>query len=237
MGNPPLNPISVRTPTFDLETPEGREAAHRYLASGVVDLNQAIAALHQKVVSQKPSTTNIFESIAGGSGGGQVVGGVNDQIGVTAYTTQQSDYGAKIIVGDALPITINLFSGVTTPWFTIIDNDSSSIASLNPTIPASITGDRYIDPGCFGIIYYDGANFWCGATRIATDSTFGYVEPDGVTIDIDSSAPGVIFTQIFANSGAPAFTPNTMGNPFYFDSSVSPWNGWVWYGNAWNRFS
>lgn len=185
----PLNPINVRTPEFDLETPEGRQAGHRYLASGVVDLNQAIVALNDKVNTIQPSieTTIIQSSSGGGGGGGQIVGGVNDQIGVTSYTTQQSDYGVKIIVGDTSPITINLNPGVTTPWFTVIDNDSSSVASLSPGVPALLQGEPVIDPGCFGIIYFDGSNFWCGATKIATDSSLGYVQPDGVTITIDSS--------------------------------------------------
>lgn len=231
------NPINVHLPQFDLETPDGRQAGHRYLASGIVDLNQAIAALNLRTKSQAPSITQtIIQTGGGGGGGGGIsgLGGVNDQIGVTSYTTQQSDNGAKIIVGDASPITITLSSAVTTPWFTIIDNDSSSIASLTPGTPASLIGEQEIDPGCFAIIFYDGANFWSGATKIATDSTLGYVQPDNVTIGIDS---GMIYTQISVDSGAPSSHPVTQGNPFYFDNSVSPWQGYVWSGGIWNKFS
>lgn len=162
MSNPPFNPINVRLPQFELASDEGRQAAHRYLASGIVDLNQAIAALSNKVSTATPSTTTIIQSGSGGGGGGGglVVGGVNDQIGQTSYTTQQSDYGTKIIIGDSSPVIVSLDGGITTPWFTIIDNDSSSVASLTPISPSLLDGERFIGPGCFGIIYYDGANFW-----------------------------------------------------------------------------
>ena len=81
---------------------------------------------------------------------------------MTSYTTQQSDNGAKVVVGDASPITITLNNGVTTPWFTIIDNDSSAVASLIPAAGARIFGDSSIYANCFGIVYFDGANFWSG---------------------------------------------------------------------------
>ena len=230
-----LNPINVRIPQYDLETAEGRQAAHRYLASGIVDLNQAIAALNQKVKPSTSTTTIIQSSGSGGGGGSSTASiGVNDQRGVTSYTTQQSDNSVKIIVGDASPIAVTLNAGVTTPWFCIIDNDSSAVASLTPSGAASLQGEHEIDRGCFGIIVYDGANFWCGATKIATDSSLGYVQPDNVTIGIDS---GLIYTQISVDSGAPSGTPVTPGDPFYFDSSASPWHGYVWFNNAWNQFS
>lgn len=185
-----LNPINVRLPQFDLTTDEGRQSAHRYLASGIVDLNQAIAALNQRAVSTTNTTTIIQSGGSGGGGGTAPIGIVNDQRGVTSYTTQQSDYGAKIIVGDSSAIAITLDAGVTTPWFAIIDNDSSSIASLTPS-GATLVGEDTLPPGCFGIIYFDGVHFFCGATRIATDSSFGYVHPDNVSIGISG---GIIRT-------------------------------------------
>lgn len=204
-----LNPINVRLPQFDLESEEGRQAAHRYLASGIVDLNQAIAYL--KANPQSSTTTTIVQGGTGGGGGGTVqsIGGVNDQIGVTAYTTQQSDYGTKIIVGDSSAITITLNGSITTPWFTIIDNDSSSVASLVPSSPYVLDGETRIDPRCFAIIYFDGANFWCGASKIATPDTVGYVKPDNTTIEIDSS-------------GTISVIPAASGNAtFFLDSGAS----------------
>jgi hypothetical protein len=195
---PSYNPINVRTPYFNLESEEGRQAAHRYLASGIVDLNQAIAYLNSRIApsaSASSTTTTILESAGGG--GGQtpslIVGGVNDQIGANAYTTQQTDYGVKILVGDSSPVTVTLNSAVTTPWFTIIDNDSSSMVSLTTNPPATVQGENAILPGGFAIVYFDGQNFWSGATRIATDSSLGYVQPDNATIEINPF--GVLSTR------------------------------------------
>lgn len=235
-----VNPINVRLPQFDLATEEGRQSAHRYLASGIVDLNQAIAYI-KPVIDSTAKTANAAASTTTSgvtsfnSETGTVVyfpqlGTVNNQLGNSSYQTQQTDNGAKIIVGDSSAVTVTLNPLVTAPWFTIIDNDSSSIASLSGVV----NGETSIPPGGFGIVYFDGADFWCGATRLASDSTLGYVQPDGVTIGIDS---GMIYTQISVDSGAPMITPGTPGNPFYFDSTATPWHGWVWWGDKWNQFS
>jgi hypothetical protein len=235
----PLNPPNVRYP-FTLPSdmhPDVRKAME-FALNGLTVHEQAFAALKSQL-NTVATTVQTTSSSSGGSSPTPPIpsitslGVVNDQIGVTAYTTQQGDNGAKIIVGDAAPIAISLNSGVTIPWFCVIDNDSSSYASLSPT-SGSLFGETVIPPAGFGLIFFDGTNFWCGATKIATDSSMGYVQPDGVTIDCDS---GIIFTQVTVDSGAPSSMPVTPGNPFYFDSSFTPWHGYVWHGNAWHEFS
>lgn len=246
MSSPPLNPPNVRYPFTlpeDLD-PEVRRAIE-FTFNGLTVHEQAFAALKPQLdstasVANKAASTVVEGVTSFNSETGAVVffpnlGTVNDQLGNSSYLTQDSDNGAKIIVGDSTPVTVNLNNLVTTPWFTIIDNDSGTIASLVPAVGSSIVGDSTIQPFCFGVVFFDGTTFWCGGTPVATDSSLGIVQPDSVTIDIDSG--GVIFTQVFADSGPPSFTPNTPGNPFYFDSSMSPWNGYVWFGNSWNRFN
>lgn len=234
-----LNPPNVRYP-FTLPPnmdPEVRKAIE-WTFNGLTVHEQAFAAIKSQIDTAVTTVQNVTTS---GGGPGPTppppsitsLGVVNDQLGVTAYTTQQGDNGAKIIVGDASPIVITLNSGVNIPWFCVIDNDSSSYASLSPS-SGSIFGENSIPPGGFGLVFFDGTNFWSGATRIATDSSLGYVQPDNVTIGIDS---GMIYTQISVDSGAPSSTPVTPGNPFYFDSSMSPWKGYVFFNNSWNRFS
>jgi hypothetical protein len=220
------NPIQFRIPQFDLTTEEGRQAAHRYVASGLVDLNQAVAALKPQVDSTA-TVANAAASSSGTSAGvssfnsetGAVVyfpqlGTVNDQIGQASYATQQSDNGAKIIVGDASGVAVTLSPTVTAPWFTIIDNDSSAIASLTAG-GGSLFGAQEIVPGGFGIVFFDGTDFWAdaaggltpqtfipmdstfltgydeltglfsgGMVPIATDSSLGVVQPDGSTITV-----------------------------------------------------
>lgn len=209
-----LNPINFRLPAFDLNSEQGRQDAHRWLASGVVDLNQAIAALVPKVDSTATAVSNASSSsstvVAGvssfNSETGDVIffptlGNVNNQIGVTDYTTQTTDNGAKIVVGDSSAVAITLNDAVTAPWFCFIDNDSSSIASL---IPASgtIHGQSYITGGSFGIVMFDGTDFWCGTTPVATDSSLGIVQPDNSTIVINDS--GMIST-VMSGTGTPGY--------------------------------
>lgn len=270
-----LNPINFRFPfsVEDISDPITQQAV-RYLTSGVVDLNQAIAYI-KPILDSTASTANAAASSSSTASGvssfnsetGAVVyfpqlGTVNDQLGESSYETQQSDNGAKIIVGDSSAVTVTLNNTVTAPWFTIIDNDSSTMVALSPGAGAGLFGTQVISPGCFGIVFFDGVNFWAGGTVIATDSSLGYVQPDNVTVLVNDSGIisvpiadstllglvepdnmtigvdlGMIYTQIAVDSGPPGYTPSTLGNPFYFDSTASPWHGWVYWGNKWNQFS
>ena len=108
--------------------------------------------------------------------------------------------------------------------------------TLAPMAPATLYGVRKIYPGGYVQVNYDGNTFWSEGPQIATDSTLGVVQPDNVTVAVDST-DGVLYTMVSVGSGAPSGTPNTPGNPFYFDSTVSPWNGYVYALGGWNRFS
>ena len=254
--------------------PDVRKAIE-WTFNGLVVHEQAFAAIKTQVDSTATlaSTASSSSTVVSGvssfnSETGSVIyfpgmGTLNDQLGAAAYTTQQSDNGAKIVVGDSSAVAITLNSQVTAPWFCIVDNDSSAVANLT-TQTGTLTGANTIQPEGFGIITFDGTNFWCGATAVqpktfvpvdstfltgynastgafsggtvplAADSSLGVVYPDGVTIGITGGAE--VYTQVTADSGAPAFTPSTPGNPFYFDSSATPWQGYVWFGNAWHPF-
>lgn len=198
MSTPPLNPISFRL-MFGIGEEDVDPAvatALRYAFSGNVDLNQAIAALNAKVnanhktamaaAGSSSSSTTIINS-----NNFPYLGTVNDQRGNVAYLTELTDNGAKIVLGDSSPITVTLNALVLPPWFTFIDNDSSSLATLTPS-SGFLFGEPVIPGNGFGIVFFDGVNFFCGATRIATDSSLGYVQPDDVTIDVDTS--GIIST-------------------------------------------
>jgi hypothetical protein len=138
------------------------------------------------------------------------LGTVNDQLGNVLYMTQQSDNGAKIIVGDSSAVSVSLNAQVSAPWFTIIDNDSGSVATLMPDSGATVFGSNSIQPGGFGIIFFDGTNFWSGATAAAgvTQIVAGTgitISPPGgtgvVTINADSSGGGGV-TSIDGITGA-----------------------------------
>jgi hypothetical protein len=203
---PPLNPISQRLP-FDVEGKAEPEvvANLRYNTSSIVDLNQAISALKTQVdaahstaksavsavaAAVVSSGVTSFNTLAGNVTYFPFLGHVNDQLGNPAYTTQGSDDGAKIIVGDSSAVAITLDASVSLPWFTIIDNDSSSVATLTPSA-GTLHGETTIPPMGFGIVFFDGVDWWCGAVRLASCGQFGYVRPDCVSIGFDSSTGSI----------------------------------------------
>jgi len=171
------NPINLRVPTFDLTTDEGRLAAHRYNVSGIVDLNQAIRALKTQVDTAQTTATAAQTAAASTAVSGvssfntetgdvvyfPYLGLVNDQLGVAAYTVQNTDCGAKVIIGDSSAVTLSLNANITKPWFAFIDNDSSSTATLSPT-SGVVHGASQIPAGASGIIFFDGTDWWASTT-------------------------------------------------------------------------
>src|SRR5271155_977819 len=101
-----VNPPTFRYP-FEAEIaglPAGVQNAHRAAFQGLQDLNQAVSALNTKIGTTTASSaaattteniTSFSETVIAAS---TVIGKVNSQIGVTAYSTVQSDYGAFIIL-------------------------------------------------------------------------------------------------------------------------------------------
>jgi hypothetical protein len=248
--SPPINVPSVRFPATLNENSSMADVADamRTVFNGLTVHEQAFANLPAQISAQSAAAAvaaieNISsESVAGVSAfntrTGAVIyfpglGTVNSQLGEPTYETEQGDAGAKILVGDSGPVTVTLNSDVTLPWFTIIGNDSGATVFLMPDSGA-LYGLQSIYPGGFAIVFFDGTDFWSEGVAIAADSSLGVVQPDNVTIGIDS---GMIYTEVTAGSGAPGGIPITQGNPFYFDSGASPWHGYVWFDNAWNRFS
>lgn len=205
---PPINPPSQRTPPLLSENSTMADVAEAMgkAFEGLVVHEQAFAAIPAQVAAQSKAAATAAaeefvstETVTGvtsfNTQTGAILyfpglGTVNDQLSEPAYTTQQSDAGAKIVVGDSSGVVVTLNNAVKAPWFTIIDNDSSTATMLMPDSGASLYGAEFIYPGCFGIVFFDGTNFWSGSTPIATDSSLGIVEPDGTTIQIDSG--GVI---------------------------------------------
>lgn len=248
--SPPINPPSVRKfPTLTESSTMGEVAGAIKIAfDGLTNHEQAFANLPSQIASQaataaQAAVENITNETTEGvtsfnSSTGAILyfpslGMVNDQLGNPLYLTQQSDAGAKIVMGDSSPATVTLNSAMMPPWFAFIGNDSGATVSLTTDSSATISGIQSIYPGGMAIVFYDGETFYCEGVAIATDSSLGVVQPDNVTIGIDS---GMIYTQISVDSGPPMYTPNTLGNPFYFDSTASPWNAYVWFNNQWNQF-
>jgi hypothetical protein len=133
--------------------------------------------INSETVNSSSSGVSSFNSQTGAIVYFPGLGTVNDQLGQAAYTTQLSDNGAKIIVGDSTAVAVTMNSAKQAPYFTIIDNDSSSIANLTPST-GSLYGAQSIPSGGFGIVYFDGTNWWADAA--SAGGTLGVMGPPGM---------------------------------------------------------
>ena len=89
------------------------------------------------------------------------LGAVNNQTGVTAYTTQASDNGLLILVNDTSPVAVSLNSSISNPYFFFVENQGAGTATLTPSTglvngAASFT----LLSGYFTITFFDGNNWW-----------------------------------------------------------------------------
>jgi hypothetical protein len=220
---PALNAPSTRFPYSLNENSSMADVADamRTVFNGLTNHEQAFAAIPATVTTAATAAaTSAVENIQSQSTSGVTsfntatgsiiffpgLGGVNNQIGNSAYTIQQSDNGAKIVAGDSSPVVVSLSSSVTAPWFAFIGNDSSATVALSTDSGATIAGIQSVYPGGTAIVFYDGATFWCEGVAIATDSSLGVVQPDGVTVMADSS--GILSVPIAMDSSLGLVIPD-----------------------------
>lgn len=181
---PIINPPTFRYP-FEAEiaslTP-GAQNAHRAAFQGIQDLQQAVTALNYKVGSSSPtSTTPTVENVTSFSqtviAASTVIGKVNNQTGVIAYTTQQSDYGAFILFNDSSPIAVTLATlgsspAVALPWFTSMINSGTGTVTITPSsglIEGGATFQLHANNAI--TIVYDGTNFYVEAPGAQPQNT------------------------------------------------------------------
>jgi hypothetical protein len=223
---PPINPPSVRKfPSLNENSTMGEVAnAVKVAFDGLTNHEQAFANLPSQIASQaSAAATAAVEQVESQTTEGVIsfntqtgavvyfpnLGRVNDQLGNTIYLTQTSDAGQKIVMGDSTPATVTLNPAMAPPWFAFIGNDSGATVNFAVDSGATITGIESIYPGGIAFVFYDGSTFWCEGVAIATDSSLGVVEPDGVTIGITSDgvistigATGTIRLAALTDSGA-----------------------------------
>lgn len=180
--SPPINQPSVRIvpPLNEHSTMADVTKAIKTAFDGLTVHEQSFAALKGQTTSN--SGVSVTETITESAGTviveqsgvtafnaqtGPIIyfpgmGLVNNQLGEPSYAPIQGDAGKKIIVGDSSAVAIYLDSSLAAPWFAIIDNDSSAIVNLSAQGP--LYGAQTIPSGGFGIVFYDGVNWWAGAT-------------------------------------------------------------------------
>src|SRR5271156_6941026 len=179
-----LNPPTFRYPFISeiADQPIGVQNAHRAAFQGIQDLQQAVTALNTKVGTTTTSTptptmetVNSFaETVIAAS---TVIGTVNNQTGVTSYTTLQSDYGAFILFNDASPIAVNLSGlspspAVSLPWFTSMINSGMGTVTITPMTGLIEGGANFqLHANNAVTIVYDGTNYYVHAPGAQPQNT------------------------------------------------------------------
>jgi hypothetical protein len=210
---------------------DGAKAAHRNAYQGILDLNQAIASLKSQLTSVTSSSTTSSSTSSSSSTstssssstgtqtvvtntGTTTIGYVNNQTGVTAYTTQQSDYAKFIILDDASPIAVTLSvasssPAITTPWFATFLNFGAGTATLTP-ISGTISyqgnlaaASMPVAQGSAATVAYDGTNFWAELIPLVGNVVTQIIAGTNVTI---SPTSGVGAVTINATGGGSSYS-------------------------------
>lgn len=197
----------------------------RLLFNAINDHDQAITTLATNGVSSTSVTTVITGAAGGGSGPTPPppnpfpgLGSVDNQTGVTAYTTQNIDNGAQIRLGDASPVAVTLNSALVTPYFTTLSNEGPSTVTATPSTGlvnglASIT----IPAGSWVTIYFDGTNWEADSPGGATGGVNQLVAGAGIALS-PAGGIGVVTVSSTGGGGVARGALNTNSN--------GSW--WVW---------
>jgi hypothetical protein len=123
--------------------------AIRYSFNGLVDLNQAIPVLKAAIPAATAPAAAIPKALP------STIGTTNDQTGATAYTVQQSDYGALLVVNNAGGVAVTLNTGMPKPFYAHISNTGSGAATLTPTSgTVNGAGSYTLAAGASAHVYY-----------------------------------------------------------------------------------
>lgn len=171
MSSNPLTPSfrKVHTIPSDAAHPTVVQAI-RDNDKSITDLNQAIRSLKSQITgTSSAAATSLTENVTAESiyeAGGVTGGAVNNQSGVTAYTTQQSDNAGFVVLNDASAIAVTLNSTLTIPYYVWIANYGAGAATLTPSsgtisYPGNLAASSMpLASGVAAYLEYDGSNWW-----------------------------------------------------------------------------
>ena len=239
-----LNPPTFRYPFASeiSDQPIGVQNAHRAAFQGIQDLQQAVGALNTKMTSSSssPSGTTIInetsfaETVIAAS---TVIGTVNNQTGVTAYSTLQSDYGAFLIFNDASPVAVTLSTlstspAIALPWFASFINSGTGTVTLTPATGLIEGGATFQIHASNAItVVFDGTNFYVEAPGAQPQNTPAVTHEwlnsfSSITGTFGQSQPA--FTDIsgtISSSQLPFPTASTLGG---VESAGPIANEWIY---------
>ena len=164
--------------------PPEHQTIIKTLWNNITDLQDAIPLLKGQIDTNKTAITSATAPTANTTTGSQTVivsgstiGLVNNQVGVTSYSTLPSDNGAFILLGDSSPIAVTLNGlgsgeGIVLPFFCWILNFGTATATLTPDSGDINNAANYSLESNNGIVLsYDGVNFWAEPTSPEPQNT------------------------------------------------------------------
>lgn len=137
-------------------------------------LNNHALAFANITSAAKGVTNTTIENFGGGgtSSGSTGIGGVNDQAGVTTYTTTVADNGVVLILDDASPVAVTLSTGISSPWIIFINNLGAGLVTLTPMSGTINGGATFTIPFDYSsIVAFDGTNFWATVLPVVPVNT------------------------------------------------------------------
>lgn len=88
-------------------------------------------------------------------------GAVNNQTGVTAYTSLQSDNGGLVVLDDSSAIAVTLTTSLTIPYYVTYSNQGPGAATFTPTTGQINGASTFTLAGSsFVTLFLDGTNWW-----------------------------------------------------------------------------
>jgi hypothetical protein len=221
-----LSPTTFRYPFALSGQPEEVKQAHIFAFNGILDLQNAVAALNNKIGPTSNSTTVVNETVSGGIPSPPPaipgLGGVNDQTGATSYTTASTDNGILLILNNSSAVAVTLNSAMTTPFFFFATNFGTGAVTFTPTTGlVNGTASFLLPEGGLFWIGFDGTN-WKTSDVLVLAQTFTAVAHEW--INSYNAATGVFTatqpTVSDVTGAAPTASPTFTGTVTQPDATV-----------------
>jgi hypothetical protein len=185
---PTINPPSFRI-AFEsqlAQLPPEHQVVFHSVFNALTDIYQSLPLFKSQIDTNKSSIDTINNTMTTSTSSettvitANVIGSVNDEVGETAYSTQQSDYGAFLLFSDAsaVAVTLSVSPGIQVPWYCIAINFGASTVTFTPAASATISYGTTFNAssmpllaGYFALISYDGSDFWASYQPIVPVNT------------------------------------------------------------------
>ncbi len=167
-------PIQYSGPAISSEVPWEIRVHLQAFYQKLANHTQAMSLLAAKPSGSTTTNTTVQENITtgGGSTPGSVAGiPVNNQSGVTSYSTTYFDNGGLLVLADASPVAVTLVPSVT-PYGCFISNQGAGTVTLTP-VSGTINGAASLAMplNYWTVAAFDGANWWAATLPIIPANT------------------------------------------------------------------